>query len=116
MCAQAAFVGRGEAFCPESRYPSHCCSRPRLFPAAGTHGGSLVSFFPSPHFGFSLLCGSLGGIFGLEGGEPDGSCLGVEHALPGRGRKGNGEWEGGEKLAGRIRGLGEGGARLSLES
>ena len=52
-CAQAAFVGRGEVFCPESRYPRHCCSRPRLLPASGTHGDSLVSFFPSPHFGFS---------------------------------------------------------------
>lgn len=35
-------------------------------------GDSLVSFFPWLHFGgFALLCGSLGGIFGLEGGEPD---------------------------------------------
>lgn len=87
------------------------CSPP---PARTVAHWSLSSTLPT--LAFPLLCGSLGGIFGLEGGEPDGSCLGVEHALPGRGRKGNGEWEGGEELAGRIRGLGEGGARLSLES
>nr|XP_030709790.1 uncharacterized protein LOC115851721 [Globicephala melas] len=80
------------------------CSPP---PARTVAHWSLSS--PLPTLAFPLLCGSLGGIFGLEGGEPDGSCLGVEHALPGRGRKGNGEWEGGEELAGRIRGLGEGG-------
>ena len=87
------------------------CSLP---PARTVTRWSLSS--PLPTLAFPLLCGSLGGIFGLEGGGPDRSCLGVEHALPGRGRKGNGEWEGGEELAGRIRGLGEGGARLSLES
>ncbi|CAM9927358.1 unnamed protein product, partial [Rangifer tarandus platyrhynchus] len=69
--AQAAFVDRERFFCPEFRYPSRWCSRRPLLSASRTPGDSCSLSSPLSTSAFPLLCGSRGGIFGLEGGEPD---------------------------------------------
>lgn len=62
---------------------------------------SLVSFFPSLHFGFSSALGlSWRDIW--TGRRGTWSCLWLNYALTGRERKGNGEWEGWEERARRT--------------
>lgn len=72
-------------------------------------GDSLVSFFPSLPLGFSSALRLPWRDF-RTGRRGTWSCLGLNHALTGRERKGNGDWEGWEERAGRGRRQSEGGS------
>ena len=105
---------RERFFCPESRYPSRWCSRRPLLsaPARPVTPCSLSSTLSTPSF--PLLCGSLGGIFGLEGGEPDPAS---DWRTPCRGGDGREMENGRDARSGQGEdAAGEEGARRSLAS
>ena len=107
-------LGRERFFCPESRYPSRWCSRRPLLsaPARPVTPCSLSSTLSTPSF--PLLCGSLGGIFGLEGGEPDPAS---DWRTPCRGGDGREMENGRDARSGQGEdAAGEEGARRSLAS
>lgn len=113
VCAQAAFVGRGEISLPAVQVPESLLLAARLLLPLSrpvTHWS-----LSSPTWGFPRLCGCLGGIFGLEGGEPDPALDSIPPRQGGNGREvesGRAEPSGQAEGAGRA---GEG-ARLALAS
>ena len=104
--AQAAFVDPGEVFLPWVQVPKSLVLAAAAALRPRTPGDSLLSFFYSLHFVFSSALWLPWRDF-WTGRWGTGSCLGLAHALPGRG---NGEWEGCEERTGRRRGWGGGSA------